>query len=252
MIQADTESKSAFVGHLSHLALAAGLNVKASGAKTFLRAVPFLRAERAEDKLAEWLTAAGVRSMDPHEIEIDWGASGAAALKGPDGPFEVGQIVFADDAAILDMPADLRPAVLRAEELTSTLIGKTRPLAAPVQLFADRGVSLMQRDDGSVLALVSGNTQIVERLASAFAGPFPIRRLATGRSHHLVSVDGAPVVGRLEGSGLFIAAALGNAAAFFAPALARYLAGSSPDSEAEQLAAFAPTAPRKFISEVAA
>jgi hypothetical protein len=248
-IEPDTEASAAFVGHVSHMALAHGLKPSRNGRATQWRGVTVLRSERAEGKISDWLAAAGVRSIDPHEVRMSFGASDATSLTGPDGEIAAGMVVVADDTAILELPADLRPASLRAEELTTTLVGKTSAFGSPVALFPDRGVSLMQRDDGSVLVLVSGNADIEARLASAFAGPFPIARLATGRTHHLVSVDGAPLIGRLNHSGLMAAAGLGNAATFFAPALARHLIGNATPAETEWFAAHDPAQPRALVTE---
>jgi hypothetical protein len=248
-LETDTDASAAFASHMSHLALAHGLKPSRKGPSTRWRNVTVLRSERAEDKIADWLAAAGVRSIDPHEVRMSFATSDTTSLIGPDGDISAGTVIAADDVAILELPADLRPPILRAEELTTTLVGKIRPLNAPVALFPDRGVSLMQRDDGSVLALVSRSDDIEARLASVFSGPFPIARLATGRTHHLVSIDGAPLVGALNHSGLSAAAGLGNAAIFFAPALARHLTGGASKMEADWFAAHDPARPREPVTE---
>lgn len=248
-IDHDTEAGRAFAGHMVHTALAFGLKPARRRNSMLWRSVGMVRAERAEDKIADWLAAAGVRSIDPHEVRLSFGASDATLLAGPDGDIAAGLVVLAEDAAILELPADLRPSILQSEELTTTLVAKVRPFSEPIVLFPERGVSLLQRDDGSVLALVSGSADLEARLASAFPGPFPIARLATGRTHHLESIDGAPLIGALGHAGLFAVAGLGNAAVFFAPALARHLTGTATPAEAEWCSAHDPARPRDDVTE---
>ena len=93
--------------------------------------------------------------------------------------------------------------------MTATLTASRR-LAAPVMLFPDRGVTLVQRDATTVLALVSGDRDVEARLASTLPGPFPVQRLATSRFRRIVSTDGAPLLGRLKPSRLFVVAGLGS------------------------------------------
>jgi len=248
-IKVDTEAGRAFAGHMSHMALAFGLKPSVRDSSTEWRSIPSLRAERAEDKVADWLSAAGVRSIDPHEVRLSFGSPDATTLTGPDGDIAAGSVILAEDAAILDLPADLRPAALRSEELTTTLVAKVKGLPAPIALFPERGVSLLQREDGSVLGLVSGSGDFEARLASTLPGPFPIARLATGRTHHLESIDGAPLIGPLGHTGLFAAAGLGNAAVFFAPALARHLTGTATPAEAAWFTAHGPTHARGDVTE---
>jgi len=248
-IDHDTEAGRAFAGHMLHTARAFGLKPTRRGSSLLWRGVAMVRAERAEDKIADWLAAAGVRSIEPHEVRLSFSASDATSLAGPDGDIAPGRVVLAEDAAILELPADLRPGALRSEELTTTLVAKVRPFGEPIVLFPERGVSLLQREDGTVLALVSGSADLEARLASAFPGPFPIARLATGRTHHLESIDGAPLIGALGHAGLFAAAGLGNAAVFFAPALARHLTGTATPAEAEWFNAHDPARGRDDITE---
>lgn len=246
-IVCDTDARIAFTGHLAHVAAAAGLKVARRGSGFVLGAVPVFRAERAREKIEDWLTATGVRSIEPHEVRLQV-QDEHASLVGPSGQMSGDIIVLADDQAVLELPPAYRPTLLRSEELTSSLVSRTK-LPAAVQLFPDRGIALLQQDDGSVMALIGGAAQIDARLGASLPGPFPITRLATGRSHRAVTADGAPLIGALTASGFMVAAGLGDAAVFFAPALARHLAGTASVPEARWFAAHAPSAPRDFVSE---
>jgi len=82
--------------------------------------------------------------------------------------------------------------------MTATLTTEARRLPAPVMRYLDRGVTLSQRHDLSILALISGETDLAVRLGSTIPGPFPLRRLATTTIAALVTSDGAPLLGRLK------------------------------------------------------
>jgi hypothetical protein len=251
MVRGDTEASSAALAHLAHVALGYGLKVRHLDGAWTLRGVPLLRSERLEDKVAEWLTAAGVASIDPDEVRFEFGGKGNAEFVLPEAKIDGAEIVLADDSAILEMPEDLRPPTLSVEPVTVTLTAKVKTLSAPVQIFADRAVTLMQRPDGGVLALTAGETDIDKRLASTFAGPFPIPRLATGRSRRVVTADATLFIGRAAPAGPMVIAGFGDAGAFFAPAAARFLAGAAGEYEAAWFAARQPAKTRPLVSELA-
>jgi hypothetical protein len=146
---------------------------------------------------------------------------------------EIGRIVLADDAAILDLlPEAQRPPAMRVQSMAATLTSPTRALPVPLVLYPDRGVTLLQRPDRSVLGLVEGTWDIDTRLAACLPGPFPLRRLASTHYRRIGASDGAPMLGQLATSPVTLVAGLGDAAAFLAPPLARWLAGASRDDEA--------------------
>jgi len=177
---------------------------------------------------------------------LEFSRAGTAALVVSGEPTAVGQIVVADEAALLELvPPAQRPAQLVGRPMTGTLTAPAKKLAAPVMLFPDRGVSLQQRPDLSILALVSGDGEVDARLASTLPGPFPLQRLATTHFRCVSTVDGAPLIGRIKPSKLMVLAGLGEAAAFFAPLIARLLAGVPGDGEKEWASAHDPSRPTR-------
>ena len=188
-----------------------------------------------------------VQSVPAATLELDGGAARIMI----DGEIaEAGQIILADDSAIrAHLSREQRPALLQSQSMTATLTAPTRRLPAPITRFADRGVTLAQRPDGAVLALISGDTEVEMRLASTLPGPFPLPRRASSRFRRLISTDGAPVVGPLSPSRLLVIAGLGDAGAFLAPPLARFLAGKASDAERAYFAAHAPNARRAAVSD---
>ena len=139
-----------------------------------------------------------------------------------------------------------RPSPLLAHAMTSTLL-VSRPLPTPIRRFPDRGVTLLARPGNTVLALVSGDADVDARLASCLPGPFPTKRLATTRYRRLATRDGAPVIGKVGKQ--FMVAGLGDASPFFAPALARLIAGVTEPDEKRWFAAHEPGKTRTAIAD---
>lgn len=230
-ISADLPDTAAALDHMAHLALSYGHQVRRLPKGWAFRRISLIDAAALDARLGEWLKVAGVTSLDA-------------------GPADAAITILADDAAIFEhLPEAQRPAPLVSQAMTSTLLVVPRPLPCAMQYFPDRGVALLQRPGQTALALVSGETEIEARLASVLAGPFPVKRLATTRYRRFVTSDGAPLIGRLKPSRQFVIAGLGDAAAFFAPALARFVAGASNADERRWFAAHDPAQPRDAIAE---
>ncbi len=230
-IVADRPDTQSTLAHMRHVAAAYGADLRQ--VSRLVRPVP--------------LDGSEVAHVDASRAMLTFRSTGAAeiAIDGEVAP--IGQIVLADDAAILAHLPD-RPGALHAEPMTATLTAPARRLAAPIMIFPDRGVTLLQRDDLAILGLVSGEGEIEARLASCLPGPFPLARRATSHFRRVATDDGAPLIGRLDPSGLLVIAGLGDASAFFAPPLARLLAGKSSADEQAWFAAH-DLQPRQAIAE---
>jgi len=214
-IVADLPETTAALSHMRHVAAGYGVVVRHG----LFRGVSQLTSPIS-------LTDSKVQTVGADQVKLTFARSGAAELAVADEPLSTSQIVLADDTAILALlPERDRPALLVTEQMTATLTEPAKRLAAPIVRYADRGVTLAQRPDRSVLALVSGEQDVEARLASCLPGPFPLQRRATAHYRRLVIADGAPFIGRVKPSKVFICAGLGDAAAFFAAPLARFLAG---------------------------
>jgi hypothetical protein len=230
-IVADLPQTAAALDHVAHMALGHDHQVRRVTGGWAFRQVTTLDRETIEARLGEWLKAAGVATID-------------------EGSVDAAMTVLAGDDAILEgLDEDKRPAPLVSHAMTSTLI-VSRGLAAPVRRFPDRGVTLVDRPGNTVLAIVSGEQDVDARLASTLPGPFPMKRLATTRYRRLVTSDGAPLIGSVGKQ--FVIAGLGDAAAFFAPALARLLAGIPTDEERQWFAAHDPAAQRSAVADFVA
>lgn len=206
-------------------------------------------------RLSGTVSLAGSRvvTVDRDAARLDVGRASGAQLLISGERADIGQIVFADDADLLDLvPADQRPLPLALRSMTATLTAPTRRLPAPIMVFPDRSVALQQRADLSILALAGGDSDVEARLASTLPGPFPLPRLATTHFRRVVASDGAPMIGRVKPSKLMVLAGLGDAAAFFAPIVARFLAGVPADDEKQWIATLSPSRPRDAIADFVA
>lgn len=243
-IHADTEATLGALDHAAHVAHGYRVAVRRVGKIWQFRGVTLCNP--AALKLDDWLKGLKVAFADADTTPLSFDANGRGQFPG----FEAGQLVLADDAAIFDLDRNKRPAALVPRSVSVTLLEARRSSPA-LRFYPDRGVAILPRDQGTVLARVHGDSDSDARLSSTLPGPFPIRRIAEARHRSLASADGAPVFVDLEPSGLFVIGGLEEAAAFFAPALARKLAGKSSDDEARWFAAHHASASRARIAEFA-
>lgn len=243
--------------HLAHLAMAFGIGGEripdGGRVRHVFGRLARLDAVALEAAVAPRLDAMGVAVADFDEASLVPGSDGRVHLRLAGSAQAFGQVVFADDAALLElMGGDRLPAPLGAEPALATLTAPARPLPSPTLVFPDRGVTLVSRPGGAVLALVDGPDDAATRLGSVLPGPFPLKRLATSRFHRVVTADGAPVIGPVEPAGVVVLAGLGAAGAFFAPALARWLTGETRSAEADWFGAHASQAPRQALADLGA
>lgn len=227
----DTPATAEALDHLAHMAVGYGHQVRRDERGWALRQVSILNREVIDVRLGVWLDGLGVRQVD-------------------EGPVDAALTILAEDAAIMDLLSEAqRPELLVTQQMTSTSIVVTRPLPVGVQRFLDRGVTLYGQGRNGVLALISGEHDVEARLASTLPGPFPMKRMATTRFRRILTIDGAPVIGRLKGTRQFLFAGLGHSAPFLAPAVARFLAGTSEGGEKSWLLAHDPARPRANVAD---
>jgi glycine/D-amino acid oxidase-like deaminating enzyme len=145
---------------------------------------------------------------------------------------EAGRAVLADDAAILArLPAErLGPLVL--ERTSAMLTEPVQRLAAPLLIHVARGVTLRQSRGGGIFAMAPGRAEgAAARVGACLVGHGPVRRLGQSVFDAVAASDGAPLVGPVKDLNAIVLAGFGLSGAFFAPGLARLLAGAAAPRE---------------------
>lgn len=239
----DLPDTTAALSHLTHVAAGFGFASRDGIFRRITRFAGGVDLTNSTVQTAETARVTLIASASDPELSIDG------------EPMQVGQCVLADDAAILErLPESERPAQLVVQPAMTTLTAAAKRLPSRIARYLDRGVTLVQNEDRSVLALVTDEADADARLASCLVGALPLQRRATTHYRRIVTSDGAPLIGRPERSNLVILAGLGSVAAFLAPVVARWLAGDPTEDEREWFAAHAPSASNRAavadISEI--
>ena len=202
-----------------------------------LRDIPALVSGKAEPAISQWLDNSGARRWRPQDAEIAIRRDGTVRIRSLGREVDAGQAVLADDAAILAWLPEAARERLRLIPARTVLTEPTRPIAAPIVRYLDRRVTLSQRGKSGITAIATGDREISERIGSTLAPQAPLRR-AGDVGHTLVETgDGAPLVAYGAGTRTRLIAGFGDAGLFFAPALARFLAGTASAAESAFFAA---------------
>ena len=231
---AETEPGKIALAHIRQMALAFGHAAEPIGEKALgqgrdgiiLRDAVLLHRPALEPSLDHWLEQHRVRRLGPAET-LTIKSDGSAELISGDERVEIGQSVLADDMALLHhIPVAQWPSLLR-RQLTSTIFTEpTRAIAAPVMLQLDSGLTLVQQPNRGITAMGPGSIDaFAARLGVLLGGERKFRQAGQSSYESIITSDAAPAVGRLGGVGTDILAGLGPTGAFFAPAIARWLAG---------------------------
>lgn len=245
---ADTQAGSAALSHMHYMALAFGYAMEKTtqnggrkSPQTAYRvrdAVVLSRTQLARP-MARWLEKAGVHATSSKDVTIR--ADGSASIITADAAIEAKQVVMADDASML---AFLDGELMRAfsvEDATSLLTEVVADAIASASVYVDRGIVLNQRPGGGITVLAAGKaSDALPRIGASLEGLAKLRRAGERSFRKLRTADGAPVVGALRGSGVFVLAELGLSGAFLAPAIARFVAGAASADEAAYFIARAP------------
>lgn len=243
---AETRGSIAALGHFQHLAQALDIAAERSADRAIsagsilrLRGQHLIAHARFAPALDAWLAAAEVRRLDPAATGITLRKDGTARIAASGFEVEAAHVLLADDEAV---QAHLRPdawdrAIVRVPGI-ALLLQPAKPVPHPLGVWLDRGLTLRQAPKGPLAAVATGARDTAEaRLASATTGSLPLRRAGAARFDALATSDGAPILAPGRGTRVLHLAGFRRAAAFYAPALARQLAGVASADEAAWFAA---------------
>jgi hypothetical protein len=189
--------------------------------------------------LEAWLDAGEVRRLDRDDATVTLRKDGTARVSAQGRDVEAAGVLLADDAAVIThLPPDAWDRSIVSIDATSLLLQPARPAANPFSVFLDRGLVLRQEPKGPIAAIATGSRDNAEaRIATAIDKSLPLRRAGEARFRALATSDGAPLLATARGSRVLHLAGFGLTGAFFAPAIARHLAGVASEDEAAWFAA---------------
>lgn len=246
IIFAETAAAREALAHVRHMAAAFGHAAERVPEKAIgpgrdglmLRDAVLLHRPALEIALDSWLDQQGVRRQRDGEALVVHG-DGSAILGAAGDSVEVAQAVLADDVAIIGHVQPAQWPALLGRQVTSTILTEpTRPIVAPVMHQLDSGLTLVQQAARGIAAIGPGAIDPFAMALGILLGREREYRQAGQSSYEaLVTMDGAPAVGRLGGNGPDIIAGLGPTGAFIAPAIARWLCGTAGPAESAWLAA---------------
>lgn len=243
---AETPATAAVLGHFLHLGQRLGLSAERVADRTIIegsllkvRSQHLIAHHRFAPALEAWLDSVGVRRLDPDDTILTIRKDGTARLTAPGIEAEAARVLLADDTAVLaHLPPEAWDRAVVRTLSTALLLQPARPAAVPFSLWLDRRMALRQEPKGSLAATLTGDRDSVEaRVAGATPRSLPLRRAGEARSESLATRDGAPLLAPARGIKVTHLAGFGVTGAFFAPALARHLAGVASADEAAWFAA---------------
>lgn len=243
---AETPDSIAALGHFRQLAIALGYVVEPVADRAFAGGVMFRVRDaqlmghgRLEPELEAWLAKCEVRHLDAAVTEVTLRRDGSARIVHDGRTLEADHSVLSGDNVIAHyLDADSLDRSLEIVPASTVLLEGGRPLPSPFVNFIDRGITLEQDGQVAVSALVTGDPATARaRLGSAIARAGTLRLAGETSLRAVRTLDGAPYVGPARGGKATVIAGLGPAAPFYAPAIARHLAGASPADEANWFAA---------------
>lgn len=247
---AETPSSAAALGHFLHLAQLLELPVERLADRTIsdgsilkVRGQHLLAHHRFAPALEAWLDAAEVRRLDPDDTTVTIRKDGTARIAAAGVEAEASQVLIADDAAVLaHLPPDAWDRAIIRSSSTALLLQPAKSAPVPFSLWLDRRMALRQEPKGSLAATLIGDRDSAEaRVASATPRSLPLRRAGEARSESLATSDGAPLLAPARGIKVAHLAGFGLTGAFFAPAIARQLAGVATVDEVAWFAAHGAT-----------
>jgi hypothetical protein len=241
ILVAETPSGNDALAHMRHVALGFGYAVERSpggggveaGTAYRLRDAVFMQRQALQPLIEQWLAASGVGRIPARGTKVTLKRDGSAKIESGAISFEASKAVLCDDAAILaHLDVDERDRLLISQSMTTLLTEPAHPLAAPVMIYPDRGVTLSQGAGGNIVAFSAGRPELaMARVGECLISQGHLRCAGQTSFRSVLTVDGAPLIGQAKGLKSIVIAGLGISGAFLAPVIARFIAGVATDRE---------------------
>ncbi len=238
---ADDAPAAEALSHMRHMALDFGIAAEqtppsllgAGRAGVTFRDAITLNTRLMEPALQSWLVQSGVRSLMPNRLDI--ADDGSAILHADGQEFYARQTILADDDAILThLPQSAWPYLLSRQPAAAILTRLAHPLTAPIMVDVHSGLTMAKQPEGGIIAMGLGDiARVSEQVQHLADQKTQIEHSGQIAFTALMTMDGAPALGRIGGIGPDVIVGMGLAGAFMAPALARWLCGEASASEAD-------------------
>lgn len=246
---AETAPEIDRLGHVRWTAAAHGFaaeravdpSITRSGAICRIRDAVMLVSGRAEPSIEAWLDKLGVARLPAISTTLTTKRDGTATISGEGRETEAASVILADESAILDRqtPSDMHRLLSVVASTAIMTEPAARALPAPLCYYLDRDLVLHQRAARHAVTALAGRTPETARarLAASTGGLGALRPTGQALYRRIETMDGAPLIGRSGRHKLTIVAGLGDAAAFVAPAVARFIADAATDEDRDYFAA---------------
>jgi hypothetical protein len=253
----ETSASLAALSHMRHVARGLGVAVERreglagrESAAFRVRDVALIDRQRLAEGLAKWHARTGVLRLDAGGTNAVISGDGSARFHADGQVIEAAHTILADDAAVAAQMAGAGDdSILKLLATTAMATEPARRLMAPVLVYPDRRVTLLRREGGSVLGLAAGRAETAAaRVGSCLVGQRPLKRVGQRLFRSVVTRDGAPLV-EVRPGGVSRVAGFGPPAAFFAPALARLVAGAASTDEERYFSARGAAADRRQVAD---
>jgi len=206
-----------------------------------------VRRERIGPLLAKWAGDLGV-SIQPGTVSRISKTDTGTLVELDESKLTVGLVVLVGPDGIVGL--DPLPAGLMIGT-SAVVLGEAGSHAAALRISLDTGAIVHVDAQGAPLAIGHGTEEEARAaIANLLRLETPLSLAARRRITSVWSADAAPFIGRVDASGAFVVAGLGVTAAFWAPALARHLAGVGTQAEDAFFAARAPGRDRAVVRDI--
>lgn len=212
--------------------------------------VVVLRHEKLLAPLLSWAGESGVVVENGAVRRIAGSGAEGFALETSAGSVSASLVVLVGPDGVRGLKA-LPPGLVAGHG--TILLGQAGPLPPMLRLGLDSGALVHVDAQGAPLGFGHGEDEAARgAIADLLRLDDPLPLAARRRVASVSSADAAPYIGRAVADGVFFACGLGPAAGFWAPALARHIAGAGPEAEDSFFRAHAPGAERHLVRDIGA
>ena len=202
--------------------------------------------------LFDWLHQQGAVLQERTGMNINMRKDGSARIGAGADLFSAHRVVLADEGALLEHgPTEALPEIFQPVSCCAIETDPVAGLNDHLVLGPEKGFWARRQKNGHMKMSAAVPLEEMAGQIRAFLSPSIRPRLNGRRTYRSLRVrDGAPVSGRLAQGGMIGIAGFGHWGAFAAPALARWLCGSSSENEKSFFSRHDPRKDRRPVADI--